>query len=97
MKITKILYYYEKCPFFALPLLDLFLNSSTTFFVGFFQTRYFVTFMLFLGMANAYIMRTNMSVAIVAMVNHGAMNDGHGDTIDDECPDLNLTEEVGIQ
>lgn len=27
-------------------------------------TRHYVTFMLFLGMANAYIMRTNMSVAI---------------------------------
>lgn len=27
-----------------------------------------MTFMLFLGMANAYVMRTNMSVAIVAMV-----------------------------
>lgn len=32
-----------------------------------------VTFMIFLGMANAYIMRTNMSVAIVAMVNHTAI------------------------
>ena len=29
--------------------------------------------MLFLGMANAYVMRTNMSVAIVAMVNHTAI------------------------
>jgi len=29
--------------------------------------------MLFLGMANAYVMRTNMSVAIVAMVNHTAL------------------------
>lgn len=36
-------------------------------------TRHWVTFMLFLGMANAYIMRTNMSVAIVAMVNHTAL------------------------
>lgn len=36
-------------------------------------TRHFVTFMLFLGMANAYVMRTNMSVAIVAMVNHTAL------------------------
>ncbi|CAB3383463.1 Hypothetical predicted protein [Cloeon dipterum] len=33
-----------------------------------FGYRHFVTFMLFLGMANAYIMRTNMSVAIVEMV-----------------------------
>ena len=31
-------------------------------------TRHYMTFMLFLGMANAYVMRTNMSVAIVAMV-----------------------------
>lgn len=29
--------------------------------------------MLALGMANAYVMRTNMSVAIVAMVNHTAI------------------------
>lgn len=35
--------------------------------------RHIVTFMIFLGMANAYIMRTNMSVAIVAMVNHTAV------------------------
>ncbi|XP_011343507.1 putative inorganic phosphate cotransporter isoform X2 [Ooceraea biroi] len=34
--------------------------------------RHIVTFLIFLGMANAYIMRTNMSVAIVAMVNHTA-------------------------
>lgn len=27
-----------------------------------------MTFMLFLGMANAYVMRTNMSIAIVSMV-----------------------------
>lgn len=32
-----------------------------------------MTFMIFLGMANAYVMRTNMSVAIVAMVNHTAI------------------------
>lgn len=57
-----------------------------------FQKRYFVTFMLFLGMANAYVMRTNMSVAIVAMVNHTAITDGHEDIYDDECPDTNLTQ-----
>ncbi|XP_025995967.2 putative inorganic phosphate cotransporter isoform X2 [Solenopsis invicta] len=38
-----------------------------------FGKRHMVTFMIFLGMANAYIMRTNMSVAIVAMVNHTAI------------------------
>lgn len=47
-------------------------------------TRHIVTFMLFLGMANAYVMRTNMSVAIVAMVNHTALP--KDDTaLDDEC------------
>lgn len=40
--------------------------------------------MLFLGMANAYIMRTNMSVAIVAMVNHTAIV-GEEQPKDDEC------------
>ena len=40
--------------------------------------------MLFLGMANAYVMRTNMSVAIVAMVNHTALP--LDDSVrDDEC------------
>ncbi|XP_023019242.1 putative inorganic phosphate cotransporter protein picot isoform X1 [Leptinotarsa decemlineata] len=55
---------------------------------GWFGTRHFVTFMLFLGMANAYIMRTNMSVAIVAMVNHTAIendNHDHAVSVDDEC------------
>lgn len=47
-------------------------------------TRHIVTFMLFLGMANAYVMRTNMSVAIVAMVNHTALP--KDDTVlDNEC------------
>lgn len=40
--------------------------------------------MLFLGMANAYIMRTNMSVAIVAMVNHTAIGNSK-ELMDDEC------------
>ncbi|CAG9864495.1 unnamed protein product [Phyllotreta striolata] len=55
---------------------------------GWFGTRHMVTFMLFLGMANAYIMRTNMSVAIVAMVNHTALGGSSHDTslsVDDEC------------
>ncbi|XP_048518927.1 putative inorganic phosphate cotransporter isoform X2 [Dendroctonus ponderosae] len=53
-----------------------------------FGTRHFVTFMLFLGMANAYVMRTNMSVAIVAMVNHsaiGADSDTTAKGVDVEC------------
>lgn len=40
--------------------------------------------MLFLGMSNAYVMRTNMSVAIVAMVNHSALPVDK-DFVDDEC------------
>ncbi|PSN56168.1 putative inorganic phosphate cotransporter [Blattella germanica] len=51
-------------------------------------TRHIVTFMLFLGMANAYVMRTNMSVAIVAMVNHTALPKDHTVT-DDECDAVN--------
>ncbi|XP_046681162.1 putative inorganic phosphate cotransporter isoform X1 [Homalodisca vitripennis] len=46
--------------------------------------RHFVTLMLFLGMANAYVMRTNMSVAIVAMVNQTALPKDDN-VVDDEC------------
>jgi hypothetical protein len=49
-------------------------------------TRHYVTFMLFLGMANAYIMRTNMSVAIVAMVNHTAIHT-NPEIFVEECPE----------
>ncbi|KRF97475.1 uncharacterized protein Dwil_GK10727, isoform B [Drosophila willistoni] len=59
-----------------------------------FATRYFVTFMLFLGMANAYVMRTNMSVAIVAMVNHTAVNEGN-EVFDDECGDRDIPVDNG--
>ncbi|KAJ1524730.1 hypothetical protein ONE63_009613 [Megalurothrips usitatus] len=40
--------------------------------------------MLFLGMANAYVMRTNMSVAIVAMVNQTALP--REELVVEECP-----------
>ncbi|XP_044592760.1 putative inorganic phosphate cotransporter isoform X1 [Cotesia glomerata] len=49
-------------------------------------SRHIVTFMLFLGMANAYVMRTNMSVAIVAMVNHTATEHDKKMEVVDECP-----------
>ena len=52
--------------------------------------------MLFLGMANAYVMRTNMSVAIVAMVNHTFVSENSHEVLDDECPDQNLTAVVSI-
>ncbi|KAL0128026.1 hypothetical protein PUN28_003337 [Cardiocondyla obscurior] len=48
---------------------------------GWFGKRHMVTFMIFLGMANAYIMRTNMSVAIVAMVNHTAIRTKNQDEV----------------
>lgn len=65
------------------------------FFAETFGSRHFVTFMLFLGMANAYVMRTNMSVAIVAMVNHTAIDAGNKDIFDDECPNyINTTTKV---
>lgn len=65
------------------------------FFVEMFGTRHFVTFMLFLGMANAYVMRTNMSVAIVAMVDHKFNEAGRKEIFDDECPNyINTTTSV---
>ncbi|XP_057650844.1 putative inorganic phosphate cotransporter isoform X2 [Diorhabda carinulata] len=63
-------------------------EKSANISLGWFGTRHTVTFMLFLGMANAYIMRTNMSVAIVAMVNHTAIGHSSHDSaisVDDEC------------
>lgn len=50
--------------------------------------------MLFLGMANAYVMRTNMSVAIVAMVNHTAL-EIETELVDDECTNDYGNETVG--
>lgn len=58
---------------------------------GRFGTRHYVVFMLFLGMANAYVMRTNMSVAIVAMVNQTAI-EHEAEVFDDECPDTDYGE-----
>lgn len=65
-------------------------------FAEFWGSRHFVTFMLFLGMANAYVMRTNMSVAIVAMVNHTYIEAGAVEVLDDECPDYNETNLVSV-
>lgn len=42
-------------------------------------------------MANAYVMRTNMSVAIVAMVDHKYMEAGRKEIFDDECPNYENT------
>lgn len=54
---------------------------------GWTGARHFLTIMLFLGMANAYVMRTNMSVAIVAMVNQTALPKDK-EIVDDECGNL---------
>ncbi|XP_053981510.1 putative inorganic phosphate cotransporter [Hylaeus volcanicus] len=52
--------------------------------------------MLFLGMANAYVMRTNMSVAIVAMVNHSAIASEH-DIVAKECgPDTHANDSAPV-
>ncbi|XP_050096909.1 putative inorganic phosphate cotransporter isoform X1 [Anopheles aquasalis] len=59
-----------------------------------FGSRHYVVFMLFLGMANAYVMRTNMSVAIVAMVNQTAI-EKESELLDDECPDTDYGEDTG--
>lgn len=45
--------------------------------------------MLFLGMANAYVMRTNMSVAIVAMINHTAIVNKDEVPLVNECGIVN--------
>jgi len=60
--------------------------------------RHIVTFLIFLGMANAYIMRTNMSVAIVAMVNHTANLD-HTEEIKtvNECGETITNETAAAQ
>lgn len=51
--------------------------------------------MLFLGMANAYVMRTNMSVAIVAMVNHTYVQSGDDIVDHEDCPQYeNITSQV---
>lgn len=65
-------------------------------FAEFWGSRHFVTFMLFLGMANAYVMRTNMYVAIVAMVNHTHIDAGAVEILDDECPDYNTSSSVSV-
>lgn len=82
---------------------ETFLRGGFCFFLfpAWIGSRHIVTFMLFLGMANAYIMRTNMSVAIVAMVNQTALE--RDPTIpDDECegyytPVGNTTAHVSIR
>lgn len=49
------------------------------------RARHILGFMGFLGFANVYAMRVNLSVAVVAMINHTAIPDVNG-TVLDVCP-----------
>lgn len=57
-------------------------------------SRHIVTLMLFFGMANAYVMRTNMSVAIVAMVNHTSITESKEPVLN-ECEKESAHESAG--
>ncbi|XP_078491658.1 sialin-like [Ciona intestinalis] len=48
------------------------------------KARYVLAFMGFLGMFNVYSLRTNLSVAIVAMVNSSSESEGNASNV---CPD----------
>lgn len=49
------------------------------------RARHILGLMGFLGFANVYAMRVNLSVAVVAMVNHTAIPDAN-ETVLDVCP-----------
>eukprot|EP00092_Neocalanus_flemingeri_P030040 GFUD01032614.1.p1 GENE.GFUD01032614.1~~GFUD01032614.1.p1 ORF type:complete len:475 (-),score=61.04 GFUD01032614.1:7-1431(-) len=54
---------------------------------GTFGVRHMVIFMGFLGFANVYAMRVNLSVAIVAMVNNTALPK-ENTSVSDSCPNI---------
>ncbi|CAN7999053.1 unnamed protein product, partial [Ixodes hexagonus] len=49
------------------------------------QTRHVLAFMGFLGFVNVYALRVNLSVALVAMVNHTAISTNHTANYTQEC------------
>jgi hypothetical protein len=50
------------------------------------KARYVLALMGFLGFANVYAMRVNLSVAIVAMVNNSAIPKANDSDSTDVCP-----------
>ena len=69
-------------PSFTLLFLSLTLLSNVS---GCFGVRHLVAFLGFLGFANVYAMRVNLSVAIVAMVNNSAIPHANASTVG-VCP-----------
>ena len=48
--------------------------------------RYVLCLLAFLGFFNLYALRVNLSVAMVAMVNHSAVEHGESNNSVSECP-----------